>query len=68
MVQTVGKSGTPRKGGTFEGVIASAALWEGRNMVGTDGCFWPVLYRVRTFREVWAKLVRKPIVRSAHLF
>ena len=50
------------------GVLASAALWERWNMVGTDGCFWPALYRVRTFRGVWAKLVRKPFVRSAHVF
>ena len=49
----------------LRGVIAAAALWERRNRVGTDGCFWPALHGVRTFGGVWVKLVRKPIVPSS---
>ena len=57
------RGNTSEKGGTFGGGgVVSAALWERWNMVGTDACFWPALYRVCTFRRVWVKLVRRPIV------
>ena len=52
----------------LRGAIASTAPWERWNMVGTDGCFGPALYGVCTFCGVWAKLVRKPLVRSAPMF